>query len=97
MIHPNSRSAFFLFGGDKRPKLKQQNPGATVGEIAKQLGAAWKVMTDVQKKPYEEKAAELREKYTMEMAAYRRGEVVGSAKAAQDEDDEDDEDYSDDD
>ena len=91
----NSRSAFFLFGSDKRPKMKQQNPGATVGEIAKQLGAAWKVMTPEQRQPYEDEAKKLREKYNSEMAAYRRGEAVGSAKDQ--DDDEEEEEYSDED
>ena len=96
MTYSNSRSAFFLFGSEKRPKLKQQNPGATVGEIAKQLGAAWKVMSVEQKAPYEKEAKVAREKYDIEMARYRSGKFK-PAKAAVAAAAEDEEDYSDED
>lgn len=85
---PNPRSAFFLFASDKRPKLKQENPSATVGEIAKQLGAAWKVMTDEQKKPYQKLAKEKQETYASEMAAYKRGEYAAAKTDEEDEEEE---------
>lgn len=91
------RSGFFWFAADKRPKLKEQNPSATVGDIAKQLGAAWKIMTTDQKAPYEKKAKEDRKRYDREMEEYRG--KLGSAQAVRRDDDEEEEeeDYSDED
>lgn len=88
------RSAFFWFAGDKRPKLKEQNPGATVGEIAKQLGAAWKIMTAEQKAPYEKSAKLDRSRYDAQMSEYRKGTFTKPGLA---EADDEDEEYSDED
>lgn len=82
------RSAFFFFAADKRPKLKVQNPGATVGEIAKQLGAAWKIMTAKQKEPYETQNKGDRVRYERQMAAFRRGEPLEEVQKTVDDDEE---------
>lgn len=80
--------------------MKEQTPGATVGEIAKQLGAAWKVMRAEHKKPYEADAEKGRVKYAEDMVAYRKGDRKASAKKAAvtvQEDDDDEEEYSEED
>lgn len=64
------RSAFFFFAADKRPVLKEQNPGASVSELAKLLGAAWQGMTGDQKAPYEKQAKKDRERYEKEKEEY---------------------------
>lgn len=87
-------SGFFFFCGEKRPKLKEQNPQATVGEIAKQLGAAWKIMTPEQKAPYEQQSKDDRKRYEREMEQYRKGKFT-HASPEDDDDDDDDEDESD--
>lgn len=84
-------SGFFFFCGEKRPKLKEQNPQATVGEIAKQLGAAWKIMTDEQKAPYEKQSKDDRVRYEKEMEKYRKGQFTTATSPEEDEDDDDDE------
>lgn len=84
------RSAFFWFSGEKRPKLKEQNPQATIGEIAKQLGAAWKIMTAEQKAPYEQQSKDDRKRYERQMEQYRKGQYTVAASPDEDEDDEDD-------
>lgn len=86
----HKRSAFFWFAGDKRPKLKEQSPGATVGEIAKQLGAAWKIMTKEQKYPYEESARKDRGRYETQIKAYRSKKT--NAVPEEDEEEEEEED-----
>jgi hypothetical protein len=48
--------AFLHFCAEKRPKLRGENPAASIGALAKQLSLAWKVMTLDQKRPYEEMA-----------------------------------------
>uniref|UniRef100_A0A3B3ZRJ7 High mobility group protein B2 n=1 Tax=Periophthalmus magnuspinnatus TaxID=409849 RepID=A0A3B3ZRJ7_9GOBI len=34
-------SAFFVFCSDHRPKIKADNPGISIGDIAKKLGEMW--------------------------------------------------------
>ena len=92
---PICRSGFFFFCGEKRPKLKEQNPQATVGEIAKQLGAAWKIMTPEQKAPYEQQSKDDRKRYEREMEQYRKGKFTHASPEDDDDDDDDDEDESD--
>ena len=78
-----------FFSSAKRPKLREQNPSASVGEIAKQLGAAWKIMTAEQKAPYDEQTKKDRERYEHEMELYRKGEFVRADEEDVDEEDED--------
>ena len=81
------RSGFMFFCSKNRPKLKEKHPSATVGELAKQLGAAWKLMTDDQKKPFEEMHRQDRIRYEREMESYRKNK---GRKYAAEEDEEDD-------
>ena len=88
------------FCAEKRPKLREENPKASVGDLAKQLGAAWKIMTVVQKKPYEELAQKDRDRYDDDMQVWRekmRLADEAAASAANDDDDDDDDDEDDDD
>lgn len=90
---PSHRSGFMFFSSAKRPKLREQNPSASIGDIAKQLGAAWKIMTPEQKAPYEEAAKKDRKRYEQEMELFRKGEFVREGVAEEeDEDNDDDED-----
>ena len=50
------RCAFLHFCGEKRPKLKVENPNANIGELSKRLSDAWKVMNLEQKQPYQDMA-----------------------------------------
>ena len=61
------------FSMEKRPKLREENANATVGDLAKMLGAAWRIMTDDQKAPYEEMTRKDRERYEEEMQNLRAG------------------------
>ena len=70
-----------FFSNAKRPKIKSQNPEASIGEIAKQLGAAWNVMTPEQKKPYEEEAKKDKQRYLDEMQRCKEGGKVPSKGA----------------
>lgn len=58
-----SRSGFFLFCSEQRPKIKVTNPGLTIGDVAKKLGEMWNNLTEATKKPYVIKAGKLKEKY----------------------------------
>ncbi|KAM9362530.1 high mobility group protein B2a [Symphorus nematophorus] len=64
-------SAFFVFCSDHRPRIKEENPGISIGEIAKKLGELWATQSPKDKAPYAAKAAKLKEKYEKDIAAYR--------------------------
>ncbi len=86
------RSGFMFFSQAKRPKLRETTPNATIGEIAKQLGAAWKIMTTDQRKPYEERAKKDRARYEQQMELFRRGEFSHDDPVVVSEEDDEDED-----
>ncbi|KAF5749841.1 high mobility group B protein 7-like [Tripterygium wilfordii] len=57
-------TAFFVFLSDFRKTYKEANPDSKlVKEVAKQGGEKWKSMSDEEKKPYLDKAAELKAEY----------------------------------
>ena len=102
-------SAFFVFCSDHRPKVKSENPGISIGDIAKKLGEMWSKLSPKEKAPYEQKAMKLKEKYEKDVAAYRAKGVKADGgkkggpgrpagkKAVADDDDEDDDDEEEDD
>lgn len=49
-------SAYMFFSQAKRKEVKEENPDASFGEIGKMLGAAWKEVSDADKKPFEDQA-----------------------------------------
>ncbi|XP_066353547.1 high mobility group B protein 7-like [Miscanthus floridulus] len=56
-----SPTAFFLFMNDFRKEFKAANPdNKSVATASKEAGEKWRSMTDEEKKPYIEKAAELK-------------------------------------
>ncbi|XP_059191177.1 high mobility group protein B2a [Centropristis striata] len=72
-------SAFFVFCSDHRPRIKEENPGISIGDIAKKLGELWSTQTSKDKAPYEARALKLKEKYEKDVAAYK--EKLGSGKS----------------
>lgn len=67
----------------------------TLGEVGKALGIKWKALTDSEKKPYEDRAAEEKKKYEKRKAQYEadnpkagksKGAPKKSAKKAKSED-----------
>ncbi|CAL1275119.1 unnamed protein product [Larinioides sclopetarius] len=74
-------SAYFLFLGDMREKIKKDNPGISITEITKKAGEMWKEVSDRTK--WEEKAAELKKRYEVAMAEYKEsggGKVTKETK-----------------
>ena len=90
-VLPLYRCAFLFFCSEKRPQLKAQSPGASVGELAKQLAGAWKSMSGDQKRPYEIMAERDKERYDQQKSAYIAGfqaskmqqELAGTASSSQ--------------
>jgi len=50
-------SGYIAFSTEFRPKVKNDNPSATFGEIAKLIGAQWRAMPEAKKAVYSQKAA----------------------------------------
>jgi len=41
-----------LFAKETRPKVKEENPDITFGEVGKELGKRWRALTDEEKAEY---------------------------------------------
>lgn len=65
-------SAYFHFAADKRPEIKEENPGIVITEQAKKIGILWKALEKEDKEPYEKLAEKDRERYAKELAAYNK-------------------------
>ncbi|XP_071512264.1 high mobility group protein DSP1 isoform X2 [Panulirus ornatus] len=85
-------SAFFWFSNDERPKVRAANPDMGVGEVAKQLGAAWSNTAPEVRAKYEAMAENDKARYEREMKAFKEGSF-GAKKlktaVANDEEEED--------
>jgi len=66
-------SAYFLFSVHIRPTVKEENPEAAFGDIARIISAKYKALKDNERKIWDEKAAEDKERYQRDMEAYRAG------------------------
>ena len=64
-------SAYFLYSIQARPIVKEENPEATFGEIARIISAKFKELPPEERATWDEKAVADKERYTREMAAYR--------------------------
>lgn len=66
-------SAYFIFSTEERLKVKNENPNFSICEVAKELGRRWAEMDPSLKQRFQARAEEGRQKYDVEMAAYRQG------------------------
>jgi structure-specific recognition protein 1 len=73
-------TAFMLWLNENREKIKKDNPGIKVTEIAKKGGEIWSEMKD--KSEWESKAGKEKERYTKEMEEYKSsgGEAAFKSK-----------------
>ncbi|KAI9262882.1 high mobility group box domain-containing protein [Helicostylum pulchrum] len=63
-------SNFFLFTNSIREEVEKAHPDSTFAEKSKIYGARWQKLSDEERKPFNERAKEEREKYNKEMAIY---------------------------
>ena len=63
-------SAYFYFMMQNRQEVKDKNPEAGIGGIAKILGKRWKEMTEKEKEPYHKMNKEKKEEYKLAMENY---------------------------
>lgn len=66
-----ARSSYMLFSEDWAKRIKAENPGSSFGEVGKILGAKWKELDDLEKKPYIEGAAKEKARVEEELAVYK--------------------------
>ena len=66
-------SAYFLFMGDKRAKVRQKNPDFKIGDIAKGMGKIWGEINVKDKDKYQKEADKLKIQYEKDKAAYEAG------------------------
>lgn len=68
-----NKNAYLLFSVDARAAVKEENPDATFGELAKIISTRFKQLTAKEKKKWDDKAAVDKERYEREMADYKAG------------------------
>ncbi|CAN6651313.1 non-histone chromosomal protein 6A [Trichomonascus vanleenenianus] len=74
-----SLSAYMFFANAQRDSVRSDNPDVTFGQVGKILGERWKALSESEKIPYEQKAAEDKKRYEAEKAAYNASKVAGTA------------------
>lgn len=63
-------SAYMFFVQDWRERIKSENQDAAFADIGRLLGAKWKEMSAAERKPYEEKAKNDKDRAAKEKAEY---------------------------
>ena len=64
-------SAYFLYSVHIRPTIKEENPEASFGDIARLISQRFKTLDEKEKTQWEEKAADDKVRYQREMEDYR--------------------------
>ena len=60
----------------KRPSIRAVQPTLKVGQLAQILSAQWKIMTPTDKSPFDGMAKKDKERYEVQLKAYRKGEYI---------------------
>ena len=63
-------SAFFIYSNAVRPTVREENPEAGFGEIAKIISRQYKALPEKELAIYQKKAVEDKERYQREMRIY---------------------------
>lgn len=63
-------SAYFLYSMHARPQVKEDHPEATFGDIARLISSQFKALSEKERKKWEKKASEDKERYQHEMESY---------------------------
>jgi len=74
-------NAYMIFCKERRAKLKEEHPELPFGKLGAKLGEMWRVMTADEKKPYETRASNDRDRYKKEMNSYQGATGIGPKSA----------------
>jgi hypothetical protein len=66
-----NQSAFFLYSNATRAQVRAGNPDLAFGQVAQEISKNFKALPDEERAYWDEKAAQDKERYQTEMAAYR--------------------------
>ncbi|KAK9722509.1 Non-histone chromosomal protein 6 [Basidiobolus ranarum] len=67
------RSAYIMFTINERPRLSVEYPKASATRLLKLLGAKWKTLSDIEKKPYDDMAQRDKLRYEAEKRRHHLG------------------------
>lgn len=68
-----NQTAFFIYSNMHRATVKETNPEAGFGDIAKIISKLFKALSEKEREKYDKLAAEDKERYQRQMAAYKGG------------------------
>ena len=63
-------SAYFLYSMHARPQVKEENPDSSFGDIARIISTQFKALSEKERKKWEKKAADDKERYQHQMENY---------------------------
>lgn len=69
-----NQSAFFLYSNATRAQVRAENPELAFGQVAQHISRNFKALPEEERAYWNEKAAEDKERYQRELAAYKAGE-----------------------
>ena len=69
-------TAFFFYTSSIRADITKANPGKKVGELSKIFGQMWAELSDQEKKPFQDKNENDKERYAKEMEVWKAKENV---------------------
>lgn len=74
-------SAFMLYSGEVRPKIRASNPDMPITEVAKVIGARWAEVSDEEKAKFQALAAKEKRRYETAMETYEPPTGSGGSDA----------------
>jgi hypothetical protein len=64
-------SAYFLYSVEIRPTVKEENPEAGFGDIAKIISSQYKALSDSERKKWDDRAIADKARYERAMESYK--------------------------
>jgi len=85
-----AKTAYLCYAEEARSKVKDSNPDLKFGDITKKVSEQWKALTKEERVPYEEKAAQDKQRYEKEKKSYEEKQDKEDEKDDSPEEDEED-------
>ncbi|KAL0480531.1 HMGB4 [Acrasis kona] len=73
-------TSYVLYCQEKREELKKDKPDLKPKQINTELSKMWKALSDEDKKPFEDKNKELKEKYDADLEKYNKDNGIETKK-----------------